>query len=91
MVLGLTLVLVPVTIFANKSSENHYAVVEQVPVAMLPTNGAKQFGGFFDLAQSSYPSADFTVLAVCFVVALAAYLLLKRRAPRHVIRWMPPY
>jgi len=91
MILGLTMVLVPVTILANKSVENHYAVVEQVPrIAMLPKE-AEQFGGFFDLAQSKYPSADFTVLAVGFAIALAAYLLVKRRRPRLVLRWTPPY
>jgi hypothetical protein len=90
-VVGLTLVLAPATIFANKNAGKDYAVLEQVPIQIISPNQTGQPGGFFDLAQSSYPSADFTVLAVCFAVALAAYLLLKRRAPRSTIRWMSPY
>jgi len=89
-VLGLTLMLVPATIIAKQKVESSYvnsrgpieSITPQIIGMNPPTAGLVDF---------RYPTVDFTVLAICFAVALAAYFLVKRRMPRHTVRWVPPY
>lgn len=89
-ILGLTIMLLPATIIAKERDDRTYldvrgpieSITPQIMGMSPPASG---------LADFRYSAVDFTVLAACLAVALAAYFLVKRRMPRHTVRWMPPY
>jgi hypothetical protein len=49
--------------------------------------------GYDNLASSNSDVPGFTVVTIGFVVAMIAYLLVRRRIPRHGLPWVriPPY
>ncbi len=53
----------------------------------------RELEGYDSLAAPNSDVPGFTILTVSFVVAMLAYLLVRRRIPRHGLPWvrMPPY
>ena len=86
-VLGVLVMVAPLITFAEFRHEGF--------TAMSPWLRAnfRRLEGYDNLAASNSDVPGFTVLTVSFVIAMIAYLLVRRRIPRHDLPWVriPPY
>ena len=76
--LGITLTLVPLVILAEiRPPENH----------TLSLSILREMREYHSLEKQGNASDEVTVLAVSFIIACVGYMVLKRKATRHELRW----
>jgi hypothetical protein len=86
-VLGFLAIMAPLITFA---AFRHEELTATSPWLRANFRGLE---GYDNLATSNADVPGFTVLTVSFVIAMIAYLLVRRRIPKHDIPWIriPPY
>jgi hypothetical protein len=87
-VVGLLISLVPLFVFAEITSQNR-----AITMAPFSEEWKGGHGGPYSLSVVEPSSSDLELLTVCFLVAVAVYLLVKRRVPGRDRGWfrMVPY
>ena len=86
-VLGILAMVIPLITFAELRHE------EFSPAPLSIGANFRGLEGYDNLAAPNSDVTGFTVLIVSFVIAMTAYLLVKRRIPRNDLLWVriPPY
>jgi hypothetical protein len=79
-VFGLVITLIPLITLAKITAENQFA---------LPLARSVEFS--HDSKTQDYSSVDVRLFAICFVIAIAAYAVSKRKMPREGQMWIKPY
>ena len=86
-VLGVLVMVAPLITFAEFRHEGFMATPPWI------RSNLRGLEGYDNLAAPNSDVPGFTILTVSFVVAMIAYLLVRRRIPRHGLPWVriPPY
>jgi hypothetical protein len=79
-ILGLVLVLVPLVTLAEIGIQDNYGMPEALYMKLKEVEGARS-------NMPRFSESDVEVLGMCFVLALAAYVLSRRKMPEHEYRW----
>lgn len=79
-ILGLTLTLVPLTVVTETRVNKEYAIDESFMKGLEQRTRALE-GAPSGLGAPKYSIVDFEILLISFIIALAAYVLLKWRIP----------
>lgn len=81
-VLGVLAMVVPLITFAEFRHEGFTATSPWI------RSNLRGLEGYDNLAAPNSDVPGFTVLTVSFVIAMIAYLLVRRRIPRHDLPWV---
>jgi Mn2+/Fe2+ NRAMP family transporter len=85
LVLGLTLVLIPLIALAGIKAENDYAMGRSLFQQL------EQLEGTHDLDAPKFTTSDVKILAFAFVIALVVYMVFKHGISHHDYRWGRPF